>query len=278
MKFDKLETDDNASRRLPIVFCLDVSPSMGWKKNRKYSSIELLNRSMNKFAREIKEDPSCRAAAEIAFVTFSTDIEIDSPFIAARDLKEQKFSPVKEGGTNLSGGIIASIKKIEKRAEELMDSETPFYAPFLVIITDGDPDDSDEESSASIAKQMILDHCSSKKGARDIIIPFIIGIGDLLTDNAINRLNDYSKGFSKGFYHIKGDDDENLKGFDVVLRLIRGSVGTSVSLSKYFGDTEYVETIIQNMNEVIDELLDKEENHSTSDMNSYLNSIKNDKV
>ena len=46
----------NASKRLPIVFCLDASPSMGWKEGNNSSSIELLNAAVANFVQELKKD------------------------------------------------------------------------------------------------------------------------------------------------------------------------------------------------------------------------------
>ena len=63
----------NTSKRLPIVFCLDVSPSMNWDvDNSDIIPIELLNDSVNTFIREINSDGRTKSSAEVAYVTFST--------------------------------------------------------------------------------------------------------------------------------------------------------------------------------------------------------------
>ena len=77
----------NTSKRLPIVFCLDVSPSMNWDvDNSDIIPIELLNDSVNTFIREINSDGRTKSSAEVAYVTFSTNIEVDSQFMPARNL------------------------------------------------------------------------------------------------------------------------------------------------------------------------------------------------
>ena len=77
----------NTIKRLPIVFCLDVSPSMNWDvDDTSISPIELLNNSVNLFIREINTDGRTKSAAEVAYVSFSTNIELDSPFMPARNL------------------------------------------------------------------------------------------------------------------------------------------------------------------------------------------------
>ena len=93
----------NTSKRLPIVFCLDVSPSMNWDvDNSDIIPIDLLNDSVNTFIREINSDGRTKSSAEVAYVTFSTNIEVDSQFMPARNLDNIHLKTVREGGTNMA--------------------------------------------------------------------------------------------------------------------------------------------------------------------------------
>ena len=90
----------NTIKRLPIVFCLDVSPSMNWDvDDTSISPIELLNNSVNLFIREINTDGRTKSAAEVAYVSFSTNIELDSPFMPARNLDDIRLRTVERGGS-----------------------------------------------------------------------------------------------------------------------------------------------------------------------------------
>ena len=151
----------NTIKRLPIVFCLDVSPSMGWDiDNRDIIPMELLNNSVNTFIREINSDGRTRSSAEVSYVTFSTDIEVDSPFIPARNLDNIHLRPVSEGGTNMAQAVLRSYQKLEERVNEYVRSGIRFNVPFFVLVTDGNPDDNDDGDNG------IVDAHSDKAGLR----------------------------------------------------------------------------------------------------------------
>ena len=125
----------NTIKRLPIVFCLDVSPSMGWDiDNRDIIPMELLNNSVNTFIREMNSDGRTRSSAEVSYVTFSTDIEVDSPFIPARNLDNIHLRPVSEGGTNMAQAVLRSYQKLEERVNEYVRSGIRFNVPFFVLV------------------------------------------------------------------------------------------------------------------------------------------------
>ena len=119
----------NTAKRLPIVFCLDVSPSMGWKEGNNSSSMELLNAAVNNFIKELKQNVRARSAAEVAFVTFSTNIEMDTEFESMNSLKTPLFASVDHGGTQMAQAVIRSIDKLEQRRKQLEQSEIAYYVP-----------------------------------------------------------------------------------------------------------------------------------------------------
>lgn len=240
----------NASKRLPIVFCLDVSPSMGWKTHGNSSSMDLLNAAVTNFLEELKADPKASASAEVAFVTFSSNIKMDTSFESINALKAPKFRAVWRGGTNLSEAILRAIEKIEIRRKELERNETPYYAPFLVIITDGDPDGADDITRQMQAVAAVKRHCESHVGAEEIIIPFVIGVGDHISSNT---LNEYAAGFTKGYFPIRGAAEKMKAKFKKVFQLIGNSTKKSIKLS---GKTEEtISTIKCDMDEFYNDLL-----------------------
>lgn len=230
----------NTSKRLPIVFCLDVSPSMGWKEGSNSSSIELLNAAVNNFIWELKQDVKARAAAEVAFVTFSTNIEMDTEFESVSSLQNLTFAPVTHGGTYISKAVLRSIEKIENRRTQLENSEIGYYAPFLVLVTDGDPDNIDDAEMYNKALAAVKSHCDSHIGASEIIVPFIIGVGD---HTASKTLNSYSEGFTKGYFPIKGKADNAKVQFNKVFQMIGNSTRKSIHLN---GTAKEIITTIQN--------------------------------
>lgn len=222
----------NASRRLPIVFCLDVSPSMGWKTHGNSSSIDLLNAAVSNFLEELKADPKASACAEVAFVTFSSNIKMDTSFESVNALKTPKLRAVWRGGTNLSEAVLRSVEKIENRRKELEDKGTPYFAPFLVIITDGDPDGADDFARQTQAVAAVKKHCESHVGATEIIVPFVIGVGDHISGST---LNEYAAGFAPGYFPIRGTAEKTKINFKKAFKLIGNSMKISIKLN---GKTE----------------------------------------
>ncbi len=239
IKEDKLPIT-NTSKRLPIVFCLDVSPSMGWRESSNSSSIELLNAAVSNFISELKNDVKARAAAEIAFVTFSTNIEMDSGFESVSSLKVPKLSPVERGGTYISKAVLRSIEKIEQRRSQLENSEIGYYAPFLVLVTDGDPDGIEDAEMHSKALTAVKSHCDSHIGASEVIVPFIIGVGDNVASATLTR---YAEGFTKGYFPIKGKANNAKIEFNKVFQMIGNSTKKSIHLN---GTAKQIIATIQN--------------------------------
>lgn len=242
---DRIPTT-NTSKRLPIVFCLDVSPSMRWKSGNHSSSIELLNLALDNFITELKNDPKASTAAEIAFVTFSTDIEMDTDFRSISTLRKPDIQTVRTGGTYMAKAVLRSIQKIEDRRKELENSEIGYYAPFLVLVTDGNPDKNDDIERHNKALKQVRKHCDSHVGASEIIIPFIIGVGDHVDTET---LNDYAKGFTNGFFPICGDAERIELNFKRVFQMIGNSTKKSIHLNGKA--KEIIETFQEDMNDLL---------------------------
>lgn len=245
---DKIQSF-NTSKRLPIVFCLDVSPSMGWTVDGNSSSMELLNAAVSNFIRELKQDTKARSAAEISFVTFSTNIEMDTAFESINSLKTPVFAPVKHGGTQMANAVLRSIEKIEQRRSQLENSEIGYYAPFLVLVTDGNPDNNDDAAMRAQALSLVKSHCDSHIGASEIIVPFIIGVGDHID---AGTLNDYSRGFTKGYFPIRGAASRTQLQFNKVFQMIGNSTKKSIHLNA--AATEIINTIQNDMNDLLADL------------------------
>lgn len=236
------------TRRLPIVFCLDVSPSMGWREGNNSSSIELLNAAVTSFVNEIKKDPKAKTTAEVAFVTFSTNIEMDTAFTQVRQLNVPAFKPVEEGGTNMARAVLRSIEKIEGERQRLINTQIGYFAPFLVLVTDGNPDRNDDPNAYDRALNAVKKHCDSHIGAQEIIVPFIIGVGDHIDAETLNA---YAKGFTKGYFPIKGNASK-VRNFSKVFQLIGNSTKKSIHLN---GDASEILSTVQNdMNDLLSDL------------------------
>lgn len=239
----------NTAKRLPIVFCLDVSPSMGWKEGSNSSSMDLLNTAVNNFLAELKHDPRAKTSAEIAFVTFSTHIEMDTEFESIGSLQPPRFEPVAEGGTLMAQAVLRSIAKIEDRRKALEELEIPYYAPFLVLVTDGNPDGNDDATLQQRALTAVKDHCNSHTGASEIIVPFVIGVGDYISPKT---LTDYSAGFANGYFPIQGAAEKVKVKFNKVFHMISNSTKMSIHLGDKAADI--LSVLQSDMNDLLRDL------------------------
>lgn len=240
----------NTSKRLPIVFCLDVSPSMNWDvDNSDIIPIELLNDSVNTFIREINSDGRTKSSAEVSYVTFSTNIEVDSEFRPARNLDNIHLKTVKEGGTNMAQAVLRSYEKLEQRVAMYEKMGLRYNVPFFVLVTDGNPDDNDDNELQKRAIATVNAHCHSRNGASGIIIPFIVGVGSRVDKKTLLR---FSEGFTDGFFHIRGNSEQVQTCFANVFRVISNSTKKSVHLNLSAG--EIVESIRTTMNKGVEDL------------------------
>ncbi len=247
MAFDQIQ-GFTTTKRLPIVFCLDVSPSMGWKEGNNSSSMELLNAAVTNFVSEIKKDPKAKTSAEVAFVTFSTNIEMDTAFTPVNQLTVPSFKPVEQGGTNMAQAVLRSIEKIEGERNRLENAEIGYFAPFLVLVTDGNPDKNDDPNVYNRALAAVKKHCDSHIGAQEIIVSFIIGVGDHIDAETLNA---YAKGFTKGYFPIRGNA-ARARNFSKVFQLISNSTKKSIHLN---GDASEILSTVQNdMNDLLSDL------------------------
>lgn len=221
----------NTSKRLPIVFCLDISPSMSWVIYNNSSAIELLNTAVAQFFRDIQEDTKARSCAEVAFVTFSTEVEImnpKNPFSTLNRMNVPVFEAVEEGGTNMAEAILTSISLIQEERKKLREMEIPCYAPFLVLVTDGNPDANDNAALQQKALDAVRRFCSADVKADEVIIPFIIGVGDHIDPDTLKA---YAKGFTDCYFPIKGTAANVKTKFNKVFKLVSNSASVSRSMN-----------------------------------------------
>ena len=223
---------------------------MNWDvDNSDIIPIELLNDSVNTFIREINSDGRTKSSAEVAYVTFSTNIEVDSQFMPARNLDNIHLKTVREGGTNMAQAVLRAYEKLEQRVAMYEQMGLRYNVPFFVLVTDGNPDDNDDNELQKRAIETVNAHCHSHHGASGIIIPFIVGVGSRVDKNTLLR---YSEGFTNGFFHIRGNSEQVQTCFADVFRVISNSTKASVHLNLSAG--EIVETIRTTMNQGVEEL------------------------
>ena len=173
---DEIQFAENPEPRCPCVLVVDVSSSMhGNKMNQ-------LNSGIATFAKELKTDQLAALRTEVAIVTFGGHAEIKQDFVTA-----DQFSPptlVANGTTMMSQGVNLALNKIEERKQMYRDNGIDYYRPWLFLLTDGAPSESQEVVNA--ASQRLHDAENEKR-----VAAFSVGVEganmDLLTDISPRR-------------------------------------------------------------------------------------------
>ena len=213
----------NAAARLPILFCLDVSASMAERKDEKTPPpITLLNEAVKQLLNQLRDE---LPMAEVAFLTFS-EKDVYVPFQSLSDLLDLEFHVVADqNGTRLARAVEISIKMIEERVAELDNLMVENYAPFLIIVTDGDEGDK-KKSDVERAQELLYSHCRSHTGEKTLIVPFIIGVGE---DFSLYKIKGYSRGFESGAFHLKSHAE--IQAFRAIFSAIGDSIIGSIDLN-----------------------------------------------
>lgn len=125
---------DNPSPRCACILVLDTSGSMNG------DPIDQLNLGVHEFVRSIQNDDLAKYSVELAILTAGSNIEEVMPFTVAKNVDYQSNFEA-SGLTPLGGAVEQALRMLEERKEEYRQTGTPYYQPWLVVISDGGPTD-----------------------------------------------------------------------------------------------------------------------------------------
>lgn len=165
---------ENYEQKCLCVLVLDTSGSMNSS-----GAINELNDGLNTFYDETMKDMVTRDRLEVAIVSFNSDVKV----IQEPDILPNISIPTLKatGQTQLVEAIKKAQNIIVERKEYYKSQGIPYYRPWIVVMTDGDPYP-DNQDIDGIADQ-IKDDTDSKK-----YVFFIIGIGNEVRDEILNKL------------------------------------------------------------------------------------------
>lgn len=156
----KKELISNPAARVAVCLVLDTSGSMSGER------IDELNKGVKLFIDAIKNDDIAKYAAEVAIVTFGGDVEVYSDF---QNIENFSFRDLDaDGGTPMEEAVMQALELLETRKKEYVDAGVDYYQPWMVIMSDGQPDSPPNQSSS-----ITYDMASKKK-----LSCFQLGIGD----------------------------------------------------------------------------------------------------
>lgn len=126
------ESPENYEQKCLCVLVLDVSGSMAG------NPITQLNQGLKDFQKELQNDFVAAQRIEVAIVTFGSTVDtIVHPKLSADfEMPILKTS----GSTKLVDGVRMGISLVEERKNWYKSTGQTYYRPWLMLITDGEPD------------------------------------------------------------------------------------------------------------------------------------------
>lgn len=177
----------STKKRLPICFCLDVSGSMCAPTRSGRNRIEELNDAFSKFITAMKANEDVASSADIAIVTFGGKAKILKNFGPLSDIDAPKIEVNKRSLTPMGEAIQVALKLLEIRKNGYKDKGIKYFQPWLVVLTDGEPEGEDANENMEIAIGQATELEASNK-----LVVFNIGIGadanlDILRKLSVKR-------------------------------------------------------------------------------------------
>ena len=115
------------------VFLLDTSSKMTGP------SIKSLNKELNDFIAQISSDEIASKTLDVAIIQFSDDYCLVQDFTPVSMMEPVELSAY--GCCAMGGAINFAIDKVKGRVRLYNDMGTPYYQPFIFLITSGAPTD-----------------------------------------------------------------------------------------------------------------------------------------
>ncbi len=178
--YEDIEFDNNA-QRLPLVLCLDTSSSMAGVP------MEMLNKALQDWTRELHDDVSLSYSVEVAVVTFGGQgVTVwrgaqplppqasVSPFVPAYAFQAPVLTAA--GVTLLTEALELALRIVAARKTELRTSGLQYYRPQICLVTDGLP--TDGTGHLTNAWQRLVPVLTNDQAARRYRL-YAIGVGNI---------------------------------------------------------------------------------------------------
>ena len=172
------DLEKNPTPRVAICLCLDVSGSMLSVESGEYiktgktitidgitaavvtggkTRLDELQEGINSFYDEIGKDEIAQFAAEICVVTFGDEANCMLDFA---NIYRQEVPNLRAAGrTSMGEGVNLALDLLERRKQEFKNAGVDYYQPWLVLMTDGEPNGDSVELKRAMTRtvQMIGD-------------------------------------------------------------------------------------------------------------------------
>lgn len=166
---------NNPTARVPVCLCLDTSGSM------EGTPINELKAGVKAFYDAIKQDEMALYAAEVSIITFGGGVNCIEDF-SNIERQNSNHNLRATGGTPIGEAVNMALDLLEKRKQEYKDKGVDYFQPWLVLMTDGQPNGSMAELERAINRTNTL------VNNKNLTI-FPIGIGSDADMNVLKRFS-----------------------------------------------------------------------------------------
>ncbi len=185
--YENLSAGDFAKttkKRLPICFCLDASGSMEAPTASGKTRMQELNEAFEKFIWTMKSNEDVNSSADIAIITFGGKPYISKSFGPISDYQYSRINTVPRSFTPLGEAIQVALKLFEIRKIAYREKGIKYFQPWLVVITDGEPEGDEALANMNIAINQTIELENNSK-----LVVFNIGIGSDANLEMLKRLS-----------------------------------------------------------------------------------------
>jgi uncharacterized protein YegL len=135
------EVPVNDEQKCPCVLVLDTSGSMSGEP------INELNNGLSRFHEEISKDTTASSRLEIEIIRFDSSVEVVQGFSLVENFSMPQLST--RGSTKLVDGVRKGIERVDERKKWYKEEMQTYYRPYIILITDGAPDDGQDVDGLS---------------------------------------------------------------------------------------------------------------------------------
>lgn len=122
--------------RVACLLVLDISYSMEGER------IANLNKGLKVFTQELNDDSLASKRVEVGIITFGKEVSVAADFVSARDFRPPTLSV--NGATPMGEAIVLAMDMVEARKAIYRQNGVQYYRPWIFLITDGGPTDTNE--------------------------------------------------------------------------------------------------------------------------------------
>lgn len=171
------EEPSNFEQKCLCVLVLDTSGSMSWPNSN--PPIDQLNAGLKRFQEELLKDEVTRDRLEVAIVTFDDEVNT----VQGPELLTDFQMPVLRtaGCTAMIDGISEAIDIVTYRKDYYKSHGIPYYRPWIVMMTDGEPDSNQDVDGMA---QRIAEANQRKE-----FVFMAIGVGNDVNESVLNKLS-----------------------------------------------------------------------------------------